>query len=71
MGLELDNIYLFKVKDYTTIILGRFNPETKKFFVQRGDGLKYEYWEDEVVWKQKLTLPPLKKVGFLLHRPLH
>lgn len=49
---NLDNIYLFKVKDYTTTLLGRF--ENGKYFVQRGDGTKYEYDEYRIVWKQKL-----------------
>lgn len=48
----LDNIYMFKVVDYTTILLGRF--ENGKYFVQRGDGTKYEYDEYRIVWKRKL-----------------
>lgn len=46
------DIYLFKVRDYTTILLGRY--DNGVFYVQRGDGEKYEYDEDRVVWKQKL-----------------
>lgn len=50
---SLDNIYLFKVSDFTTILLGRL--EDDKYFVQRGDGTRYEYDEDRIVWKRKLN----------------
>ena len=48
------DIYLFKVRDYTTILLGRY--DNGIFYVQREDGFKYEYQEDKVFWKQKLNL---------------
>jgi hypothetical protein len=48
------DIYLFKVKDYTTILLGRYHDG--KFYIQRGDGVKYEYEEYRVVWKKLLNL---------------
>ncbi|OYQ46126.1 hypothetical protein CHU92_01610 [Flavobacterium cyanobacteriorum] len=50
---SLNNIYLFKVRDFTTTLLGRF--EDGKYFIQRGDGTKYEYDEYRVVWKRKLN----------------
>lgn len=50
---SLDNIYLFKVQDFTTILLGRF--DNGKYFVQRGDGTRYEYDEHRIVWKRKLN----------------
>ena len=50
---SLDNIYLFKVRDFTTILLGRF--EDDKYFVQRGDGTRWEYDEYRIVWKRKLN----------------
>lgn len=50
---SLDNIYLFKVRDFTTILLGRL--EDDKYFVQRGDGTRYEYDEYRIVWKRKLN----------------
>ena len=49
-----DNIFLFKVSDYTTIILGRFNEQERYYYVERGDGTKYKYEEDRIMWKQKL-----------------
>ena len=52
--IELDNIFLFKVKDYTTILLGRYDDKKGYFYVQRGDGEMYKYTEDRIVWKQKL-----------------
>lgn len=50
----LGNIFLFKVADYTTILLGRFDEEKKCFYVQRGDGVRYDYDEDRIVYKLKL-----------------
>lgn len=47
------DIYLFKVKDYTTILLGRYHDG--KFYIQHGDGVKYEYEAHKVVWKRLLN----------------
>jgi hypothetical protein len=47
------DIYLFKVKDYSTLLLGRYNDGV--FYVQRGDGVIYEYESYRVVWKQLLN----------------
>jgi hypothetical protein len=47
------DIYLFKVKDYATILLGRYH--NGKFYIQRGDGVKYEYEAHRVVWKRLLN----------------
>ena len=52
-GSLLHDIYLFKVKDYTTILLGRYHDG--KFYIQRGDGVKYEYEAYRVVWKRLLN----------------
>lgn len=52
---NLDNIYLFKVKDYTTEILGRYDKENDCYYVQRGDGTRYEYESYRIVWKHKLN----------------
>jgi hypothetical protein len=49
-----DDIYLFKVKDYTTVLLGRYKDGI--FYVQRADGFKFEYAEYRVIWKQKLKV---------------
>lgn len=46
------DVYLFKVRDYSTILLGRYHDGV--FYVQRGDGVKYEYQEYRVVWKRLL-----------------
>lgn len=46
--------YQFKVKDYTTILVGQKDEATGKFYVQRGDGEKYEYWPDQIEWSKKL-----------------
>jgi hypothetical protein len=37
----------------TTILLGRYHDG--KFYIQRGDGVKYEYEAYRVVWKQLLN----------------
>lgn len=47
------DIYLFKIKDYKTILLGRYHDG--KFYIQRGDGVKYEYEAYRVVWKRLLN----------------
>lgn len=52
-GSLLQDIYLFKVRDYETILLGRYHDG--KFYVQRGDGVKYEYDAYRVVWKRLLN----------------
>ena len=47
-------IYKFKVKDYTTILIGQtyYNEDLKEriFYVQRGDGTKYEYEGYRIEW---------------------
>jgi len=69
-------IYAFKVKDYTTILIGqkeielpckhchtehcdrkRLNRDKAcqsytVYYVQRGDGKKYGYYEDKIEWVQ-------------------
>lgn len=52
----LENIYIFKVKDYTTILIGQYSPEEKCFFIQRGDGTKYSYDEYRIEWSHKLKV---------------
>jgi hypothetical protein len=49
-----EDIYLFKVQDYTTVLLGRYKDGI--FYIQRGDGVKYEYQGYRIIWKQKLKL---------------
>jgi len=52
---NLDNIYLFKVKDFTTILLGRYDEKNDCYYIQRGDGIKYEYQDYRITWKRKLN----------------
>ena len=61
-------IYAFKVHDYTTILIGQ--KETRQagdssfcvYYVQRGDGEKYEYHEDRIEWVQFLGAFNIKKL---------
>jgi len=49
-------IYQFKVKDYTTILYGQ-RGLTKigemGYYVQRGDGTRYEYQDYRIEWAKK------------------
>ncbi len=49
-------IFLFKVQDYTTELIGQKYGDsgafTGGFFVQRGDGTKYEYENYRVEWSK-------------------
>lgn len=52
------DIYKFKVKDYTTILVGQmfldeFNEEV--YYVQRGDGTKYKYDKFRIEWSEKIV----------------
>mgnify|MGYP000889774670 CR=1 FL=1 len=50
-------IYQFKVKDYTTILYGQ-RGLTKigemGYYVQRGDGTRYEYQDYRIEWAKKI-----------------
>lgn len=56
------NIYTFKVKDYTTILVGQYEPPVESeskferkqgyFYVQRGDGTCYKYDDYRVEWSK-------------------
>ena len=39
-----DDIYVFKVRDYTTEIVGRYNKDEGYYYVERGDGTCYKYY---------------------------
>jgi hypothetical protein len=39
-----DGIYIFKVRDYTTEIVGRYNKDEGYYYVERGDGTCYKYY---------------------------
>ena len=47
--------YLFKVKDYTTVLMGKMTDDGNKYYVERGDGTKYEYWADELEWSKPVS----------------
>lgn len=51
-----DKMYVFKVKDYTTLLVGRYNAKEEVFYIQRGDGLivnKYESYR--ITFRRELT----------------
>lgn len=54
--ITLVEVYLFKVKDYTTILVGQRNDVEKIFFVQRGDGTMYKYDYDRIVWSKLVSV---------------
>lgn len=45
-------VWMFKVQDYTTVLVGTKEPG--RYVVERGDGTKYYYGTDEVVWSRYL-----------------
>ena len=57
---NVGEVVLFKVKDYTTVLVGRREVEKIKtgenfsnhwiFYVERGDGTRYRYSGYEVEW---------------------
>ena len=52
----VSKLFLFKVRDYTTELIGRYNAEKDCYYVQRGDGSKYEYDTDRITWKRELNV---------------
>lgn len=55
--IELNNkdpMVLFKLKDYTTEIIGRFSIENKNFYIQKGSGDIFTYGNFGVSWVQCL-----------------
>ncbi len=48
-------MYSFKVRDYTTEIVGRKNEEGNFFYIQRGDGAVHKYDADRVVQSFELN----------------
>jgi len=49
-------LFIFKVQDYTTELVGRYNEEKDCYYVQRGDGSKYEYESYRIEWKRELNV---------------
>ena len=48
------SVYLFRVADYTTELIGQYDEVKDCYFVQRGDGVKYEYESYRIIFKRKL-----------------
>ena len=48
-----DKMVLFKLDDFTTEIVGRYDAENDVFYVQRADGTRYNY-SFEVEWSKFL-----------------
>ena len=51
-----DEMYLFKVDEYTTELIGRKNESEGFFYIQRGDGFIYKYDFDRVEFSIKLNI---------------
>jgi len=49
---KMTKIYQFKVKDYTTILYGK--KDDGGYYVQRGDGTKYEYPDYRIEWAKEI-----------------
>ena len=49
-------IYIFKVSDYTTTLIGKFDKKEDCYYVQRGDGTKYKYESYRVTVIKKVTI---------------
>lgn len=50
--------YLFKVKDYTTILVGRYDEEKNCFYIERGDGNRVGEYDNgefsQIEWSEKI-----------------
>lgn len=46
-------IWMFKVKDYTNVLIGQKDPGGN-YYVQRGDGTRYEYSSYNIIWSRYL-----------------
>ena len=47
-------IFIFKVQDYTTELIGRYDEKEDSYYVQRGDGTKYSYKSSRCEWVREL-----------------
>jgi hypothetical protein len=56
IGGVIIRLFIFKVEDYTTELVGRYNEEKDCYYVQRGDGRKYEYESYRIEWKRELNV---------------
>lgn len=51
---EHDDIYIFKVRDYTTELVGRRNEKEGFFYIQRGDGNIFRYDDYRITFSEKI-----------------
>jgi len=65
---ENDDVYFFKVKDYTTLLVGRQNRKKRFFYVQRGDGTIQRYDEDRIIYSKKILDYDIFEAGFKAYR---
>lgn len=46
-------VYLFKVRDYTTTLVGQYNEAKECYYIQRGDGnIIAEYTKDRITYSK-------------------
>jgi len=50
-----DDIYIFKVRDYTTELVGRRNEKEGFYYVQRGDGFIFKYEDYRITFSKKIV----------------
>jgi len=65
---ENDDVYFFKVKDYTTLLVGRQNRKKSFFYVQRGDGTIQRYDENRIIYRKKILDYDIFEAGFKAYR---
>jgi len=55
---DMNEVFIFKVRDYTTALLGRRLMRDCEcvYYVQRGDGERYEYEDYRVEWAKRLMV---------------
>lgn len=51
-----DKIYIFKSKDFTTVMIGRHDKINDVFYVQRGDGTTYPYSKCRIDWFREIKI---------------
>lgn len=52
------DIYIFKVRDYSTVLVGQIEINEYKervFYIQRGDGDKHRYDDYRIEWYKKVA----------------
>jgi len=54
--LKHDGMYVFKVGEYLTELVGRYDQHLDQLYVQRGDGTRYDYLMSRVDWYSELSI---------------